>query len=362
MALPKLFKKRFLGIDIGTSAIRVVELAKQGQKIELTNYGEVKTETFQEEAFKVAKKGMVFFSAQDIAEIIRAVLDEAKIKTRQCAFSIPDFSTFFTNFKLPPMTKNELSEAVIYEARQHIPLPLEGVTIDWSLVGGGFDTPSELEVILAAIPNEIIEQYKEIAKYSGLDVCALEAEVFGLLNSLVGGGENEPVCLIDIGTQSTTCSIIEKRILKSSHSFDVAGNYVIDEVVKELRLSSKFAQEIKMKYGLRFFSAIKPPLREKFSQPLFESLEAVLREVNLILQSFYRTENKEVKRIIISGGATKLPGLKENFQKYFGREVEIANPFRSLVYPPALENELREMGPFYSVAVGMARRGIEVVK
>ncbi len=362
MALPKLFSKRFLGIDIGTSAVRIVELARQGQTFELTNYGEVKTETFQEEAFKVAKKGMVFFSAQDIGDIIRAILEEAKIKTRNCAFAIPDFSTFFTTFKLPPMTKNELTQAVVFEARQHIPLPLESVAIDWNLVSGGFDTPQELEIILAAIPNEIIEQYKEIARFARLDVTALEAEVFGLLNALIKKGDNGLCCLVDIGTQSTTCSIIEKRVLKTSHSFDVAGNRLIDDVINNLPLSQKIGQEIKMKYGLRFFAELPPRLKERFTKPLFTSLDAILAEVKTIIQNFYQAEGRDVRKIIIAGGASQLPGLADYFRNYFKKEVEIADPFAGLAYPETLKPELDRMGPFYSVAVGMAIRGLELGK
>lgn len=362
MALPKLFAKRFLGIDIGTSAIRIVELTRQGQKFELTNYGEVKTEIFQEEAFRVAKKGMVFFSAQSIGGIINAILEEAKIKTRQCAFSIPDFSTFFTNFKLPPMTKKELPQAVIFEARQHIPLPLESVTVDWNLVGGTFDTPSEMEVLLAAIPNEIVDQYREIARHSNLEVAALEAEVFGLLNSLIPPEEKGTICLVDIGTQSTTCSIIEKRILKTSHSFDIASNHLIDDVFKSLSLGAKLGQEIKSKYGLKFFSSIKPPLREKFNKPLYTSLDAIIREIKMSLQSFYDIRKKEIDKIIIAGGAALLPGIKEIFYNSFKKKVEIANPFQGLIYPPILEKELQKMAPVYPVAVGMAIKGIEIEK
>lgn len=360
MALPKLFNKRFLGIDIGTSAVRIVELSRQAHKIELTNYGEVRTESFQEEAAKVAKKGMVFFSAKDIAEIITAILDGAKIKTRTCAFAVPDFSSFFTNFKLPPMTEKELKEAVVYEARQHIPLPLDSVTIDWSLVGGGFDKPSELEVTLAAVPNEIIQQYREIAAFAHLEIAALEAEVFGLAHALIRENNKDIVCIVDIGTQSTTCSIINKRMLKTSYSFDIAGNSLIDDVVEKLSLGQKDGHEIKMKYGVRLFSIAKPPLRDKLQKTVLESLEPILREIKLAMQNFYQEENKEINKIIITGGASVLPGVREYFKNYFNKETEIADPFGDLAYPEVLSQELKEMGPFFSVAVGMAKKGLQL--
>jgi Tfp pilus assembly PilM family ATPase len=127
-------------------------------------------------------------------------------------------------------------------------------------------------------------------------------------------------------------------------------------------LGQKLTQEIKTKYGVRFFSLASPMINEKFQKPFFESLEPILREVKLTLQGFYQDENKEVKKIIITGGISFLPGIKEYFQNYFKKDIEIADPFKGLIYPPALEPELKRMGPFYSVAVGMARKGLELVK
>ncbi|MCU0652910.1 MAG: pilus assembly protein PilM, partial [Candidatus Pacebacteria bacterium] len=137
--LPKLFTKKFLGIDIGTSAIRIAEVEKVGAKLSLANYGHIDLDQIESDSAKLASRAVAVFSADDIAEMIQAILMRAKIKTRQCAFSIPDFSTFFTSFYLPTMTKKELEKAVMFEARQHIPLPIESVTIDWQLVGDAAD-------------------------------------------------------------------------------------------------------------------------------------------------------------------------------------------------------------------------------
>ena len=360
MALPKLFAKRFLGIDVGTSAVRIVELEKNGRNIKLTNYGEVKTGNTERETLRVTKKAMAFFSVQEVSEIIKAIMKEAKIKTRQCAFSIPDFSTFFTNFRLPPMTKAELGEAVMFEARQHIPLPLESVTVDWQLVGGQFGASSELEIVLAAIPNEIVQQYKEIARAANLEVVSLDAEVFGLIEALVPDGQTQAVCLVDIGTQSTVCSIAEGKVLKTSHSFDIAGSYVLEHALGKLPLDAEMAREIKKKLGLKFFSMANTEHANMIRGAFLAALESIAKEVGLMIQGYARLDNKEISKIIISGGAALIPGVVELFKDRFKCLVEIADPFKDISYPTMLAPELQKIAPAYTVAVGMARRGLMV--
>ena len=125
----KKISKNFLGIDIGTSSIKVVELSRKGQAQELENYGEIKTLSFKESPFRQVEKNTLSFSNQEVASAIKAVLREAEIQTKEVNFSIPDFSSFFTSFELPQMTKKELPGAVKYEARSYIPLPLSEITL-----------------------------------------------------------------------------------------------------------------------------------------------------------------------------------------------------------------------------------------
>jgi Tfp pilus assembly PilM family ATPase len=105
---------------------------------------------------------------------------------------------------------------------------------------------------------------------------------------------------------------------------------------------------------------VEPRLREKFQKAFLNSLELILREVKIMMQNYYQEENREIKKIIITGGTSLLPGVKDCFKKYFNKETEIADPFQGLVYPDILENELKKMGPFFSVAVGMAKKGLDL--
>lgn len=357
--LPKLFAKKFLGIDIGSSSIRLAELEKSGSNFGLLNYGQIDLDQIESDIPKLSKRAVSVFSTDEVAQMIQAVLAGAKIKTRQCAFSIPDFSTFFTAFPLPPMTEKELGEAVIFEARQHIPLPVESVNIDWQLVGGMPGSPEKLEVTVAAIPNEIIAQYREIAEKAKLEAVLMEAEMFGLAQALVPKDEARCICLIDIGSQSTVCSLVEKQVLRYSHSFDRGNDYLVEQLVKRLPVDQDTARGIKETYGLRLVSVIDSEIRGKIKEALRDSLIPIFREVETMFADYRKTGSSEAAKIILSGGAGAIVEVRDLFAEYFKKDTEIADPFKYLDYPPALEKDLKEIGPAYAVAVGMARRGLE---
>jgi len=351
--------KKSLGIDVGTSSIKMVELSRRGERRKLENYGEISAQMFYQKPFRTFEKSTLSLFSEDISRAIKAVMDEAKIKTRQVVFSIPDFSSFFTSFELPPMTKEELPGAVRYEARQHVPLPLAEVTLDWQVIEGGVSDQKKekLKILLVAVPNEVINQYRKIAEMTKLELLALEAEAFGLVRSLIGE-RKEIILLVDIGAQSTTCSIIEKRILKMSYSFDMSGNELTEVIAKGLGVDYKEAEALKEKYGISSPPSLETPASE-VREILLPLVDVILKEIEKISQNFYLTEGKDVQKIIMAGASSFLPGLKEYFQSYFKKEIEIGNPFSNIFCPPILEQTLKEMSSAYAIAVGTALRGLE---
>lgn len=355
----KIGVKKSLGVDVGTSSIKIVELSG-GRKKSLENYGEVKTQVLYQKPFRTFERGILFLSSQAIARAILAILEEAKIKTKKAIFSIPDFSSFFTNFTLPQMAQEELEAAIKYEARQHIPLPLSQVTLDWQIIQEeSFEKEEKgVKILLVAVPNEIISQYQEIAALSKLELQALEAEVFGLLRSLVRD-EKKVVLMVDIGARSTTCSVIDNKILKISHSFDTSGSELTASLARSLSIDYKTAKEIKQKYGLVPCPEFFPEDPLKLRKILLPLIDLILSEIEKISKTFSQKEGKKIEKLILAGGVALLPGLKEYFSHSLNLEVQYANPFLDLDFNPILEKTLEEMGPSFGVAVGMALRGLE---
>ncbi len=350
--LKMFFPKKMVGIDVGTASIKVVEISRWGQGKTLENYGEIKSVSLYKEPFRSVEKGSYLLSNYFVSRAIRAVLDEAKIRTKAVIFSIPDFSTFCTSFELPPMSAGELKEAVYYNAPQYIPLPITETTLDWKLISGTpGDKQSGLKIFLVAIPNQIIQDYQKVAQQAGLDLYAVEAEALGLSRALARE-DRGCVCLVDIGVQSTTINIVDRKSLKKSYSFDFAGSQLTYSISSALGLGHVEAEELKNKEGLT-------SSKEEISKTLYLLIDPLLIEVKKILSDFYQQEGKEVGAIYLTGGTSNLPGLKEYFAEVLKKKVEIPNCFSELLYPPILGETLEKMAPSFSVATGVALGGLE---
>ena len=340
----KLAPKRFLGVDVGTSSIKIVELSRAGKRKKLNNYGEMLAAFLYEKSFRTFEKNTLILSVEDIANAIRTIIKKAGMQSKKAYFPIPDFSSFFTLLELPPMSQEEIPQAIEYQARQHIPLPLSEITLDWKLIEEG-------KALLVAVPNEVVYQYQQIAKKSQLELVSLEAEVFSLARALVK--EDSPLVLVDIGARSTTCSIVEKRVVKISHSFDTGGNDFTNVVSKALNVTYSQAEVIKRKRGLR------PNENRSLRQTLLPLVDLILQEIIKINQSYFRSERKEIQKVILAGGSALLPGLADYFSENLEKPVVIGDPFADLYYPSILEGLLQEMGPSYSIAVGAALYGFQ---
>lgn len=356
LSIFKLFRKSFLGVDIGTSAIRVVELSKRGGGFKLENYGEVKTSALYRKESVISVRGKNLIpSNQDIAKAIDAVLGEAKITVREVNLTIPDFSSFFTSFELPSLAKKEIQEAVRYEAHHYIPLPMSEVALDWQIIEGTVSKhkSTSLKVLTVAIPKEVVSQYQQIATFCQLNLKFLEAEVFALSRAAIREKE-KIVALLDLGAYSSTISIIEKGVVKTSHSFDISGNELTATLSRALNIDYEKAEKLKIEQGLKEADE-KGELLKEIISPI---IDLILVQFNKVSESFFQAEGKEVEKVILAGGSVLLPGLKEYFYDKIEKEIEIADPFKNISCPPLLEKTLKEIGPSYAIAVGAAMKGL----
>lgn len=347
------FPKKMVGIDIGTASIKVVELSRWGQGKTLENYGQIQSVSLYKEPFRNIEKGSYLLSDYFVSKAVRAVLDEARIRTRAAIFSIPDFSTFCVSFDLPPMPARELKDAVYFNAPQHIPLPITETTLDWKLISGApGDGKSALKIFLVAIPNQIVEQYKNVARLAGLELYAVEAESLALARSLAKN-EQKCLCITDIGVQSTTINIIDKGKLKKSYSIDFAGGQLTYAVAKALGMGHAEAEQEKIAGGL--ISS-----KEGVGKTLYLLIDSLLVEIKKTISDFLQQEGRETEIIYLTGGTSALPGLKEYFQEILKKKVEIPNCFSDILYPPILDQTLEKLAPSFSVAAGAALGGLEI--
>lgn len=348
--------KSSLGIDIGTKVIRAVEISGNKGKLTLENYGEVNLDVACKEFFRSFDKKNLNPAVNNISVAIAAIIAETGIKTKKVVFSLPDFATFSTTFELPPMPKKDMVNAIGFEARKYIPLPLSELVLDWQLMNKE-SLKENNKVLVMAVPNIIVEQYKTIATNSGLELVALEAEAMALKRAVIGAGD-PTTCLLEIGFQSTNVNIVDDGFMKMSSSFDMAGKDLTYSLSETLNIPAGEAEELKKNQGLL-------DSEEKISHILIPILSVISEKAKTVIRDFELKENKKVERVILAGGTSMMKGIREYFEKSLNQnssqvlKVEIAKPFKNIIYPAVLEKKMEEVNLTYAIALGEALRKFE---
>lgn len=362
-----LFKKKprsFLGIDIGTTGIRMVQLGLDGEEIKLENYAYTETKEYMEILNNGRRTADVKMSDAEILNDLLKIIDEAKITAQKTAVSIPTSSAFSSIMVLPDISDSEINEVVNYEARQHIPLPLNEVVFDWSVTGKRVEKKKnngenknqikKINVLIVAIPKEITEKYAGIIKKTNLKLVALETESFSLARSLVK--DNKKITMIvDIGNKTTNIVIVKDGSVLESHSVPGTGGEEITRIISHgFSVDFNRAEALKRDVGLTFDGP-----QKKVSEIALPIMSIITSEIRKVNDSYFNKNKKNIEKIIISGSSASLPGLIDYFSKELNTDVETANPWKNIVYDKALSKELKQISASFSVAVGLALRGFE---
>lgn len=357
-----------LGIDVGASSAKVVQLrASRGAAI-LETYGEIALGPYAGQPIGKAVK----LTPEKIAEAIRDVMKEANVTAKSGGLSIPFSSSLVSVLEMPSTDPAQLARMIPIEARKYIPLPPSEVTLDWFVIPktegeqSAFDrvekqTPLQAksqEVLMVAIHNEVLRSYQTVAANAALSIQFYEIEIFSAVRAVVGHGI-APVVIVDLGASTTKIYIVERGIIRLSHLTSVGGQHMSEALERSLGWEFEKAERIKREHGLLDSNAYGPDENDKIKTALLSTLERVFGEVNRVLLSYGQRYNKNVSRVVLTGGGASLPGLAEAAKRSLSSEVEIANPFSRTEAPAFLEQVLREIGPGFSVAVGVALRKLQ---
>lgn len=339
--------KRALGIDIGTASIKLVELSLDASKTKVETYGEVWGAKGGEEA----NTPIFSLSDEELALMIVELIKATKARPKNATMSVPIFSSFITLIEMPQLSERELAEAMPFQARKYVPVPVEDVTLDWSIAGRR-TTPSGvvLDIVLVAIPNEIVGRYVKIARIAGIELKALESESFGLAR-ILGGAEKDPVCMADIGASSSDIIIVDEGTVRVSHNFDIAGLRITGALARSLQVSFARADAIKQERGL------KPKEGEQgITEVVTPLVDLIINEINRFVSDYTAKTGRRISKLMLSGGSARLPGFGNYFSEKLGLPVVIVNPFANFIYPKPLEKKLATIGPSYAVTIGTALR------
>lgn len=333
----------FVGIDIGVSGVKVVELSKKNGKATLVNYG------FSEE--KGSEKSDWLNEYKKTAGVINKTLKEAGIKNRNVFSASPAFLVFSSIINIPNVVKNDLAYAIEWEAKKVIPMPIEEMILDWKKIDK--DTVAnrtDESYLLTGAPKEVVKKQLDIFREAGLKLLGLEPENFSLVRSLLGD-DKTTVILLEIGAGTSDVVFVENGNPIFSRSVNAGGDSVTKAIAQHLNISDERAEQFKRDMGS--VSAD----NEVLFKLIVNALTPIVNEIKYII-SMYKNNNKEAEKIILSGGSSMIPGLAEYLSKTLNINVHLGDPWAFVACPDDLRQMLDEIGPRMSVAIGLALQNI----
>lgn len=363
-----LFKSNlsYLGVDIGSAGVKVVELKNEGGRPSLVTYG------FAEEKIEIVHNPPQAMMDKTVA-LLDKVLIDSRATTKKTVAALPSFSVFSSIISLPPMKKKELPQAISWEAKKFVPLPLEEMTLDWKLLGSSSDLDKldkkfkkedkekgskerktrngDIKVLIAAAPKKLVMRYISIFKAAGLELLSLETENFALERALVGGSKT-PVMIVDIGSITTDISVVEEGIPLLSRSVDSGGSSITAAIIQSLGVYQKRAEQFKRDIGFAGGSGNLPKLVES-------SITPIINEIKYCFDLYDSSASQaKIEKIILTGGSAFLPNITNYLSNLLGINVLIGDPWQRVIYPVELKSMLANLAPRFSVAVGLAMREI----
>lgn len=352
--LTKAFTSSYLGIDIGTTSVKVVEVARGEKRPRLVNYGLLESKESLIRANTAIQTSSLKLFEQEAAELLKLLLVRMRPKTTAAVASIPVFSSFTTVISFPQMSQEDLEKAILFQARQYVPLPLSEVALDWLKVGEYEDEHGfhYTQVLLISVPQEQIRKYQEIAKKAGLTLVSLEVEPLSLARMLIAG-DPTPTFIIDIGSRSTSILVAEGGTLRFVGQTDFASASLTQAVASSLNVNPLRAEELKRERGIMGTGP-----NYELSTIMLPFLDAIIEEVRKT-EFGYRSQFPsavKVERAILTGGGAHLLGIQNYMARQMGIPVVFASPLVRFEYPPAIEPLVRELNPMLGVALGLAAR------
>jgi type IV pilus assembly protein PilM len=346
-------KQSVVGIDVGSSSIKVVQLEDQKGVLTLTTYGEIQLGPYSQKDIGQS----VMLEPKQEQEALVDVLRESAAVAKNAVFAMPLASSFVTNTIVEADPKADISALVRVEARKVIPVSLSEVTLDWAEMEFEEKTKSKdvspkREVLIAAIQNSALQRFNTLMQFAGLSTPPTEIECFSAIRALHTEG-SEDIAIIDIGATSTKLYVAKKGLLMRMHRIRVGGATATNRIASVLNIGFEDA-EIK-KREVQKTDASYADIKRAHDT----SFERAFRELSQVLQE-YETEHKvSLKMVYLTGGATLFPGIELQLRDVLNRDVVRTNAFAKVSYPAFMQDTIKQIAPSFTVALGAALRAFE---
>jgi len=335
----------FFGLDIGTNAIRVVQLRGAGAVKSLAHYGYITTD------------GKITLSdakadQKVLAQSIKQLIDQAGISTKSVAVNLPSHRVFTTVIDMDRLSAAELAKSIRYQADSFIPTPLAQSKIDWAIIGDSPKDPKKIEVLLSSVSNEFVEGRLDLMESIGLNVVAFEPDSMALIRAIVPIDVTSPQMVLDIGNKSTDLVVAMQGAPHLTRAIPTGSDAIIRAAVQNLNIEEKQAEQFVFKFGLG-----KDKLEGQIYNAIIGTIDILMAEIEKSIKFFQsRYPSVKIERVVVTGGASALPEFPLYIANKFGISVEIGNAWRNVSFPASQQNELLALSNHFAVAVGLAER------
>jgi len=362
-------KTKAFGLDISDLSLKIADLEKIEGGLNLVSFGSsnIPPEIIEEGKVK---------DENALSEIIKKAVREVKgkkIKTKYVVASLPEEKSFLDVVRIPSMAEEEIESAVRYEIENYIPVKLEEVYFDFERIESTSKDKTYQEVLITALPKEIVEGYLSALKRAGLQPVALEVECLSIARALIKKDKPfSPLLIIDFGETRTTFIIFSGKSLRFTSTIPVSSQKLTESISNTLKVDLKKAEEFKIKHGLEgekaVFEAMIPPLTDLVEQikthlDYYHSHEKEIQPVRKEKgekKTGTKKKGNDLNKILLCGGGANLKGLVSFLASNLKIKVELGNPWVNILKRPL--KEVPEL-PFeqslgYTTALGLALRGI----
>lgn len=338
-----------VGIDFGSSSVKVIELKMEEDVIKLATYGELQLGPYANEDLGTA----VMLPMEKRIEALVDVLRESKVGAKHGLFTLPLSSSFVTVFSLTAKAGEDIGPRALVEARKYIPVPMSDVVFEWSELPALEGTPEDVhEVLAVAVQKEAQQQLSELKSAVAMGEQPSEIELFSALRGL-RKNDDTSIAIIDLGAKTSKLYVSQEGMIRRIHRVFSGGASATAKVASELNVSYEEAENMKRNYTDTDPNAV------AIKKAIVTSFERPFQEFKRVLEQHESRVGVPVGRVVITGGSASFNDMQTYASYMLDRKVERANPFAKVAYPAFMEDVLVDIAPTFSVALGAALRGFE---
>ncbi len=336
-----------IGLDLGSSSIKIAQLKKNGSKFKLLSFASV-----------ASPPGGLLTESQlqleAVAQTIKKLVKDLKLSSNEVRVSLPESKVFTFVIETPALSEKELASSIRWEAEQYIPVPLDEVTLDYKILTRGKSAEEKNQVFLVGALKRVTEKYQKVLEMAGVIPLSLETDLISASRALsLSVPQLTSIMIVNLGADTTDFSILNNGILLFTRSISTSGSAFTKAIRQELQIAEGQAEEYKKTYGI-----LADKLEGKVAVVLKPLVASIIDEMRKGI-AFFNEKNPSGKLqvILLTGGTSLLPGLVSHVAQELGIETQLGNPLNIIEIDQKVASQFNQSQiPVYTVALGLAMR------